>query len=262
MKRFMKALPVILVGGLALTGCSATETPAAETSFALEYTTHAEGDALGDALNTGANVLGNNAVTASAQLASLGLVQRTVDVSSANSTQKQSAELTLEGVTADSITAAKKASAEFVASILTQWQSGDTSKTEEAFFADESVKSYFDGYPGVALAEALPALTETEGTHTATFAPRLLDVLKKYNATLTLTVPGSATLEGTPAGVSVSGHEVTIDPAQLKAGESVAVSYHDAAPMMSWWLSLVLWVLGVIVTVLLIMIALAPRRRD
>ncbi len=262
MKRFMKALPVILVGGLALTGCSATETPAAETNFALEYRTHAEGDALGDAVNTGADVLGKNAVTAAAQLTSLGLVQSTVDISSKNADKKQSAELSLDGITADSITAVKKASAEYVASILTQWQGGDTAKTEEQFWADESVKTYFAAYPGVALAEALPALSETEGTHTATFAPRLIDALKNYNATVTITVPGSASVEGSPAGVTVSGHEVVIDPAQLKDGETTAVSYHDPAPVMSWWLSAILWVLGVVVTVLLVMIALAPRRRD
>lgn len=262
MKRFMKALPVILVGGLALTGCSATETPAAEKNFALEYTTHAEGDALGDAVNTGADVLGKNAVTAAAQLSSLGLVNSTVDISSTNADKKQSAELTLKGITAESITTAKKSSAEYIAGIMTRWQGGDTSKTEEQFWADESVKTYFAAYPGVALVEALPALSESEGAHTATFSPRLIDVLKSNNATVTLTVPGSASVTGSPAGVTVSGHEVSIDPAQLKAGESIAVSYHDPAPVMSWWLSAVLWVLGIIVTVLLIMIALAPRRRD
>jgi|GEM_PF-3000300 len=265
MKRFLKALPVLLVGGLALTGCTAAGSTSTDANtMNVQVSTQAQGDALGDGATSGDDVLGAEAIGSFSVFKQLGLSGATVGLSTTNTGKGQTAEYSVKGIATDKVNAAQQAAAQQFEQAKTQWKatSGNEKKADAEFYSDATMKQQVAQVPGLAVMTLLPALTEKDGEHTGTITPRFVSALGSHNTEVTLTFPGEVTLEGTPAGVEAAGKEVTLTASEVKDNEAIKVSFSDPAPVMSWWLSLILWVLGLIVTVLLITIALAPRRRD
>ena len=271
MKRFFKALPVVLVGGLALTGCSATETPSANSGVTISITTHAEGDALGSgavdatgAPSAGKDVLGTEANTTLAIFKQLGVSYTGFEMKagSENGGKKQSAELTIKGVDLSALTTAQAAASKQFADAATAWQASNPTKKPAEFFTDATMLTQLGTLSGLIIAQAFPVPTEANGEHELTITPAFAQVLKAHNTEVEFTLPGSVESVTGPAGAATGeGHKLLLNADKLENGKAIKVVYDDPAPVMSWWLSTVLWILGVIVTVLIAVIALMPGKR-
>lgn len=276
MKRFWRAMPLILVAGVAVSGCGSVDVNATVHSLedvtlsvkakaSAEEIKKAEAESAAFAQSGGAQPdpntfeagsdgLGKQLNTVSIILTSMGLHSTGSSLESKNTAEGQEATLSLRGVSAENLSGVRsKADA-----ALQQYAgSAANGKSVEQLSQDENfIKALQQpsNYPAV-VAAALPVVTQQGERYRVELSPRFVKVLQGANAELSVTLP-RAVEEADGAGV-ISGHTVTWKASDLKDGQTVSAV--SAGPGMAWWLSAILWVLGVLVVVLLIVLTLTPK---
>lgn len=93
-----------------------------------------------------------------------------------------------------------------------------------------------------------------EGRYSFNFTPAAEMFKELEDATFTVHFPQA--VESASVGGSVHGHSVSWDLKELKDGQTLTAI--SEGPGLAWWASLLIWLAGVAVTVLLVVLALLP----
>ncbi|MGO3152876.1 MAG: LppM family (lipo)protein [Galactobacter sp.] len=93
-----------------------------------------------------------------------------------------------------------------------------------------------------------------DGRYSLNFTPSAQMFKEVEDATFTVHFPQA--VESASAGGEVHGHSVSWDLKNLKDGQTVTAI--SEGPGLAWWASLLIWLAGIAVTVLLLVLALLP----
>jgi hypothetical protein len=98
------------------------------------------------------------------------------------------------------------------------------------------------------------AVTHAKGRYSFNFTPDASTVKELGDATFTVHLPQA--VESASSDGEVSGHSVTWDLKKVKSGATLSAM--SEGPGLPWWASALIWIAGIAVTILLIVIALMP----
>lgn len=241
MKRFLKALPLIMIGGLTLTGCGSVDVDLKvhdEKSADLTVQVEAPKKALDSALKK-------------QQKAQQQQQQQQQGGDSGKQPDVKVPEGITLGLLLDSNLQEPRTVLGEPSKVTTkETNHGKTSKVKTTLH-DIDV----DGLGKAGQARQMPiSVSYDNDRYKFTMMPQGQLVKQADDVNFTVHLPRA--VENASAGGEVEGHSVTWNLKDLKEGQSITATSEN--PGLPWWASLLIWVAGVAVTVLLIVIAFMP----
>lgn len=237
MKRFLKALPLLLVGGMALAGCGSMDVDVkVQSADKVDVTISAE--ATNEEMEAFIKKGTGSDDPAMAKKYSIGSLLQS-NVNSLRLPSQQSAGLDRpDSVTFSENNEGDKQSAEVTMKGLSSSVLGSTAIQGKVSFESERYTFSAVRPKDTALGKAEAA----QGAEASEAAP------------VALTVEFPNPVSEATAGGEIHGNSVTWNLKDIK--EDTALTAVTSGPGMAWWVSALLWVAGVIVTVLLVAITL------
>jgi hypothetical protein len=223
MKRFLKALPVIIIGGLALTGCGSVDidmhvkdAKKADVSVSVEAPKKEIHKFVEKQLSAQQSQQGGSS-------------------SKVNAPKGYTAGLILD----QSVAQMRPYLGEAAKITSKETNRGKVTKATQTLH-DISLKGL--------------AVTHAKGRYSFNFTPSA-EVLKQLDD-VTFTVHLPQAVQSASSDGEVSGHSVTWDLKKVKSGATLTAM--SEGPGLAWWASALIWIAGIAVTILLIVIALMP----
>jgi hypothetical protein len=234
MKRFLKALPVIIIGGLALTGCGSVDidmhvkdAKKADVSVSVEAPKKEIHKFVEKQLSAQQSQQGGSS-------------------SKVNAPKGYTAGLILD----QSVAQMRPYLGEAAKITSKETNRGKVTKATQTLH-DISLK----GLASTSQQQQMPlAVTHAKGRYSFNFTPSA-EVLKQLDD-VTFTVHLPQAVQSASSDGEVSGHSVTWDLKKVKSGATLTAM--SEGPGLAWWASALIWIAGIAVTILLIVIALMP----
>jgi hypothetical protein len=232
MKRFLKALPVIIIGGLALTGCGSVD-----IDMHVKDAKKADVSISVEAPKTEVHKYVEKQLKSSQQ-------------GSSGSTVTAPKGYTAGFFLSQNVNQFRSALGEPTKVTSHETNKGKLMKAEQTLH-DLDLKTLAST---TQQANMPLAVTHAKGRYSFNFTPDASTVKELGDATFTVHLPQA--VESASSDGEVSGHSVTWDLKKVKSGATLSAM--SEGPGLPWWASALIWIAGIAVTILLIVIALMP----